>query len=296
MAETIGRAYIKILADGSVMPESIRDEVRKSEPALKKEARRQGDAYADEFSKRMSQKDIGKDIRENLERSMARTDIARAYFGSRDWDRFLGRSKKEAGDAGVLAGHELEVEFRHNIEGLADAVGDMGPRFDRAFQRLSEGAQEVETDLGNLSHGVAVTTATLDDLIETEDEAGDEHERHRRKLDDLRDALERADKGIDTFSDGLAKAFGKGSRNNFINFFGSLMGNIPRLLSAFTGLGTKVLDLVDVFDEAGGGGAGFEALFSKIAPAIGGALVAIPALITLLGTVTSAFLLAAGAV
>lgn len=299
MAETIGRAYIKILADGSGFPESVKDEVRAAEPALKKEARRQGDAYADEFGKRVSQKDIGKNIRESLERSMARTDIARAYFGSRDWDRFLGRLKKEAGQAGVLAGHELEVEFRHNIEGLADAVGDMGPRFDRAAQRLADSTSVATHEFEGLTRTIRETVSELDDLVESEDDANESHRETGRTLAGLHDWLVRTSKSFDELGDSVGKAFGKGKRNNFLNFFGGLMGGITRIPGLLAGAGGKMIDFAegieDAFKDAPNAFRGFLAAAGQIAPAVGSAVVGFVLLVSALGTVTSAFLLAAGA-
>src|SRR5215510_9423002 len=51
MAETIGRAYIKILADGSGLPESIERELHKADKAAKEGGEEHSEQWGDGFER-----------------------------------------------------------------------------------------------------------------------------------------------------------------------------------------------------------------------------------------------------
>lgn len=299
--ETIGRAYVKILADGSGLPDSIKDEMNDVTPVVKAAGGEHGEAYADEFKKRSSQEDIGKSLREQLERSIARADVAEKFFNSRNWKSFLFKLKKEFGDAGIVAGHELETKFAHNVEGIGDSMRSLLPEIDRIKQGIIDLEVDSRRPLSTLGshfeHNAFAIEKSFRNLT-----------RFSRYLakDGVptmvrgRVAIRRFAEGWDTLGDGIARVFGKGSRNNFLNFFGSMVGNLVRLpaligrvVDKFIGFGAS---LAGAFVEAGGGAAGFASVIAKLAPMLLGAGFALVGLIAILGFVTSALSLLAGVI
>lgn len=142
--ETVGRAYVRIHADGSTIPEEIRDDLTKAEGPIKREGAKHGEAYSKEFADRTSQADLGQGIRNALERSMARADITQSFFGSREWSRFQASVKKQFGDIGQVATKELQDEFnrRGNISGLEAAIDRMYERLWDSRTAIQKAAQE----------------------------------------------------------------------------------------------------------------------------------------------------------
>lgn len=298
--ETIGRAYVRILADGSGLPQSIKDEMENVEPVIKAEGRHHGEAYAEEFKNRASQEDIGAGIRDSLERSVARSDVAESFFNSRNWKRFIGRLKQEFGDAGIVAGHELETKFAHNIDGINDAIEkDLLPNLDKIGARIRD-ADDKET-LGKL-------TDDMEDL-------GDESGRTRTKLGffarfvarslvpnliHANVAMRDGTRSWERWGDQVGRIFGKGSRNNLVNFIGSLIGNLVRLPAIISDVVEKfagfAAEVGATFVNAGGGIAGFITVLSSLASTVVVAGIALAAFAVLLGVITSLVSLLIGAI
>src|SRR5262245_18602463 len=138
MAETVGRAYVKILADGSGMSKSIKDALGDADKDVEAASDRHSKAYAEEWAKRDSQEKIGKNIQDALERGAAKSDVAQAYFKSRNWKKFTTQLKKRFGDAGIVAADEFMTEFGHDIEGLDTSVESVIKRIQAIRQRLSK--------------------------------------------------------------------------------------------------------------------------------------------------------------
>jgi hypothetical protein len=266
--ETIGRAYIKILADGQGLDKSIEKEFDKATPAVKAVGGRQSEAYIQEFRKRLSQEDIGKSVRNSLERGIAKSDVAQAYFGSRDWQRFKGVLKKRFGEQGLLAGHELEREFAHGISGLDNAVEDILPRIEKAGRRIADAAaigpfdvhigmhETVDLDTeqaGRDAHHLADEVEHLGGEVDTTTGKVDRHasawRRARNRMKDwehdtprLTHRLRDMGSGLDKFGEGIGKSFGKGSRNDFVNIVGSIVGAVAKLPSTLANIAGSAVD------------------------------------------------------
>jgi hypothetical protein len=96
----------------------------------------------------------------------------------------------------------------------------------------------------------------------------------------LEQRLGKVSNGFDSLGDSVGRAFGKGSRNNFFNFFGSMVGAIASLPGLLTKAGQSVLDFGanfgEVFSAAKLGGAGN---FSAAMSAIGSSLTSLAPLL-----------------
>ena len=106
-------------------------------------------------------------------------------------------------------------------------------------------------------------------------------------------------KTLDDIGDAIGKSFGKGSRNNFVNFVGSFVGGLASIPAKIASTGLKIKDfgvgLADAFTGAKNPAIGLIAVFGEIAPAIGGAVVAFTVLDGILSVASSGLLLTAGA-
>ncbi len=310
MAETIGRAYIKVIADGSGVPDDIRQMMRDADKHISEAGDRQSKLYRSQWKRNLKNFEIGKDLEDALKRGLERSDLAQDYFQSRNWKNFNRKLRDEFGDAGAVAAHQLTDEFVHNLDGLDSAV-------ERVPERIRRIRQEMDA-LGDEDHDPFATIIDkVDTFINSADRAGDEVNTFRLRFHTLRRDMR--DAGDDTsdfsrrigeLSDGVGRAFGKGSRNNFVNFFGSLIGGITGSVRIIPALTSKLSGFFSVLTEnigqaEGGGakfgaalegiGAGLTEMVAKLGPAAIGiaafaALIAGPivsALWLLLGAVTS---------
>jgi phage-related protein len=128
---------------------------------------------------------------------------------------------------------------------------------------------------------------------EVNDTLGDTH----RHLLRVHPELERFRSNIDRLSVGVGATFGKGSRNNFINFFGSLASNIVKTVKILPNLIGKFQDLAFTistsFTKAGGGLSGvFAGLGSAVSAGLPGLIAlaaALAGLVVLVGPIIALF-------
>lgn len=360
--ETVGTAYIRILAEGSGLDESIKREIRKSDDGVRAEGARQGEAYGKEFKKGLSQQKIGEGLRENLEKGQARTDLADRYFNSRDWKRFVGRLKQEYGDEGIVAARELQDKFRHNLGGLEQSTGDIGRMVDGIRDKNQQAADDFEKswrtsfdktgndiqrlranfaeDFGDIGKNLDDTKTHLRNLATEFDDGNDRMRRWRTEITKglgvmgrwghrieesggffahfLRTARETSPvvtkmrSGFSSFADVLGRAFGKGSRNNFLNFIGSVVGGLVELgskvltgvIGFFMDMGKQAKAAFTASQEAGDAmfvslakGAGAAALsFAELPVMLAGLAAALVAITIALGPIIGALSLLLGTV
>jgi hypothetical protein len=156
--EDIGTAYVRILADGDGLDESIREQFDDAEPSVRQAGERNADAYSAAFDKQYrksfkgnfgkTQKDLFEDLNKGLVQQMARLKLADNFFRSPEWKKFRSRLTQEAGDAGNLAGQRLEQRFRDSADltGLADAIKKLGPETRRAQADLLREMESMEKE------------------------------------------------------------------------------------------------------------------------------------------------------
>lgn len=296
--ETIGRAYVRILADGAGLPQSIKDEMNDANPVVRAAGERHSEAYMAEWRNRMSQEHIGDALREHLEAGVARADVADAFFASNNWKKFVRDMRTRFGDAGVVAAHELSTRFAHDVTGMETAV-------DRIHDRIAE--LRVEIERAGRSEASATFFSNIrnfkNDLIPMEPRLRG----FRRNIASMtagflraKGPLESFADGFDRFGDRAAITFGKGSRNNLLNFFGSMVGNLVRLPGLLGNVGSTFLSfgarISGAFVNAGGGVVGFASAVAEMAPMLAAGAAGLFALIAILGILTSAISLLAGAI
>lgn len=144
--ESVGSAYVRIYADGSDVPDGIRDALNDAEPSVREAGKKHGETYGEEFDKSVkgsykkhfetTKGEMFGDLNEELTDSLAKLKLADNFFKSKEWKTFLDRLDNEFGAAGRLAGKKLEEQFRDgaNLDRLADEMSKIGPKV-RAAQR-----------------------------------------------------------------------------------------------------------------------------------------------------------------
>jgi hypothetical protein len=314
--ETVGTAFVRIIADGEGLDESIRDVFDDSDPAFEESARRNTAAYAKgweaEWKKQPNQKKLTDGIRNTL---LAGDFLQSSFFRDRAWTRFKSGMANTFGEAGKLAVLRLEQELLRgetSLDQLGDRVSNMlgdvarantelfeesrrmekemlddaykmNVEFDRkigalreqqdadflqsnrlrisAIRLLEQRYQEIIDDTERLAKGERTLYHSKHDLIialrEYRDEteaAGGATREWEVEMANLHKRVRLMTPGINRFNahigklgDGLGRAFGRGSRNDFLNFFGSMVRGlvglltlIPRIVGMFIQLGQSI--------------------------------------------------------
>lgn len=136
--ESVGSAYVRIYADGSAVPDGIRDALNDAEPSVRDAGDKHGRAYEEEFDKSVkqgykkhfntTQGDMFEGLNDALTDRLAKLELADRTFKSKKWKEFIERTRQEFGDAGALAAKSIEQRFRDsgNLDGLADEMEAIG--------------------------------------------------------------------------------------------------------------------------------------------------------------------------
>lgn len=162
---------------------------------------------------------------------------------------------------------DLEARIaRQRSENLRTARGDYDDLAERiralstAERRTGDSRLTLIRDLERIQAGLSNATS------------GRDRDRLGRDIDILRDRLRRSHPEVDRFNAGLnrlsdtvGRGFGRGSRNNFINFLGGVASGLTNLIT----LAPRVIFTVgrrmtDAFQSAGGGAAGVAAAVGQL--------------------------------
>ena len=340
--ESVGRAYVRIYADGAEVPDDIRRMLEDAEPSVREAGKDHGRTYGEEFDKESrktfktkfgdTKKSMFHDLNEGLTDSISKIELSRRFFDGPEWKKFLRRLDDEFGDAGKLAGRRLEAEFRDSADlsnlsarmrqvgrdvraaqaDIIAALHEDAIRENRAFDaRISamnkerdiafresvrdnkaaiiqfrNNMREISAEIDKMEKGKSSFThsrlnemvADLRRLAPSLDLSqhqiglfGDRLDVMHRKLGDVNPRLAVFNGHIDRTGTFMGRLFGKGSRNDFFNIFGSFVESLVRaplrLLTGFAEGITKIgRSMADSFTGGGGGLRGtFDALMSGLA-------------------------------
>lgn len=178
------------------------------------------------------------------------------------------------------------VQFRNNMRRLSAEIAKLdkgGSAF--GHRRL----EQMVNDLRNLAPHLNATPHQLDLF-------NDRLAVMHRRLDEISPRIAAFDRHIVRLGDHMGRLFGKGSRNDFLNFFGSfvqMLTQAPRLITALISPFVKLgRSMSEAFTDAGGGARGTLAAFVKgltgvagVAAQAGAAVVAFAVFIGFLGIV-----------
>lgn len=187
LGENVGRAYVRILADGDGLDESIRKQFRDSDGAFDESGRRGSQRYRDAFAHEMESRPTQTRLRRSITDALAKGDfLQKDFLNSRNWKEFKKGLEKEFGDAGKLAGERLEREL---VQGMT-------------FDQLK----------GKLDNIQPLITQAQKDILDNDRkfirDRNAAYEEHRRRMGKIVQGL---DTEFQRVSDDIDK-FGKGDR------------------------------------------------------------------------------------
>jgi len=323
--ETVGTAYVRILADGSRLDESIKREMRDHGDTMSGIGQEGAEGYAEGWEEEFDKGASRQKLRDGVKNALAKNDGVDAYLHSPKWEETKPRLRTQFGEAGEVAGANLAErliesanfeEFNARVRNLVPEISsatkeiterekkwerDWRSNLDKITNATGRSIREIESDMDSLANKIdSVGLAMHRQSTDIDREWVHTSETIRREMDKTDKKTEGFVGKLDDVGDAVGRAFGKGSRNNFINFVGSFVGGLARLPAALVKVGQKVTDfgekMATTFTDAGGGLAGIGAVAAKIGPQLAAAGAGFVALAALVGIATSAFWLLLGAV
>jgi hypothetical protein len=318
--ESIGRAYVKIIADGSGFGDDLEREIESSEPQMKAAGRNTSKAFNegyDEESKKWSKKSQKQQLAD-LNKSLGKWQAAGAFAGSKygkGLQDFLHKKFKDIGDQMF---RDINEEIRTgtlDFDSLEDQLQNFAPRVAAATRKIRAEQDRIQVDKKREKEQAALLKRQTEANRRYAEEVVRQHRMISTEVDKSHRAVGRGDgifarlqtrmKGV---GDTVGRMFGRGSRNDFLNFFGGFVSIAPRVIGALAGVGSWVAGLGEQFNEvrksAGGGFSGIISGLGSLAgaglpglvAAAGLAIVMIEGLFFTLGPLTSGLVMAAGAV
>lgn len=242
--ESVGRAYITVIADGSSIPHDIEREFQNVDDVAEthgtKFAERWKQAFADELEKHDS---------DSLDNAFAKalTDesIANEFFNGSEWNRTKTRFNQEWGALGDAEAKSMEEHFRNagSLEGIEEAISTSFGRIENDFRNtVSKNADEFTNHLRG---------ARL------------ESQRFRSEGDRDVHTFARMSESIGGIAENLGKAFGLGSRNNFLNFTGAFVQHSTELIGLPLQILGNLQELAGGFSAARADGEGLFKSFTS---------------------------------
>lgn len=308
IGESVGTAYVRILADGSDLPGSIRDTLQDSEDEFEAQGERGGEKYSKGFEKGLKKQPSAKKLGKALDSAILQGDLANTFFRSKKWKDFVERADREFGNVGRVAAKSLEDDFirRGNLAGLQNRIKNFAAEVSRAVDEVTRAqnreatqATQAMVDLEEETRRLFEATDALSDKIRRESVPA--MQQYERSIEDTEVTLQGANLQVDKmtrsmeklhtqlrhqhsalpkfnkfwndFADTTGRLSGRGSRNDFVNFIGSLTRNMTRLIGVIPSLGIRLAtfgaDLVTTFKDAGGGLSGLTKVGSSAAATLG---------------------------
>lgn len=314
--ETIGRAYVKILADGTGLPASIKDEMEKSEPVMEASGRRDSKAYKKGFKDEL--KGTGRDsIRNALNEGIGRSDAIENYFGSSKWKQQLKRLDSEFGDVGVLIGHNIEQgvrdsgdlggverrlknitsEIRTANRQIEAATSKQATEFEKkwraSFLALSRDGERTAREIGRVMDEFSRQKGDRDNFFTRFSRDMDNTAKKAHiQLANLENFFTRVGNAADRGGNKIGKVFGKGSRNDLVNFFSSfvqapveIIGKVAQGLGQLVDVGSRMQQAFGKGDTVFSGLLGASKELTPLATNVLGIAGALGGLVLILGPV-----------
>lgn len=269
--ETIGTAFVRILADGSGFDDSAKEEIRDANDTFEEGGRENAKSYnkgwVTEFEKGLeeSQKSFAKSQRDmvNQNRGM------RAQFTKIENDF-----------------HKTRRSIQADTDALFDQIGDLWDTMDQAeenFSRRSETRWErwsknVDKHFRTVEFNIDVAAASmrrhLSDLFDFDDDG------NRAEI-----AFRRVGHGFDILATKAGRLSGRGARNNFFNLFGIMVENAIRLVGVLPKVGEGISGLFG----GGGGSEKFVKLLGSAGSSLAGIAIVLGIIITIAGPAVALF-------
>lgn len=203
---------------------------------------------------------------------------------------FNSRVREEAQQV-TRSNRQALIQFRNSMREISQEV----IKLEKGTSKLSHSMlSQMVNDLRKLAPSLDATPHQIDLF-------NDRLNVLHKRLIVVNPRIAEFDRGVQRLGHNMGRFFGKGSRNDFLNFFGSVVAmgtQIPRLLTPIlTGITNVSRGLKDAFSGGGAGGlfTGLQAAFVgvgsaalKAGAALGGFLIVMVAIAAIVGPITSA--------
>ena len=191
--ENIGTAYVRIIADGRDLDESIREMFDDQADTLDGAGRRGSAAYRQGFIEENNKAPNVKALNDSLRAALVKGDFLETrFFREKKWLNFRAALTKEFGEAGRLAGDRMEQNLlRSGIEGLDGMLDNLN-----AIIIDAQGELQREIEKMQREHGQALVENERRDaaalLKESQDRDREFEANHRAHLDRIAQEEEEA--------------------------------------------------------------------------------------------------------
>lgn len=304
--ETVGTAYVRILADGTFLDRSIKDELEGHDETFKSAGRDDQVNYRkgwDDESEKAKPLDT---LYKKLLQARGRFDRIGHLHGSDYIESVIDAMKRGFNDD---VGERLGIKLREGLRRTMDTdfiekfIDNIGVHVDqvtreiiadenRAIEKFKTDFKQAMADLdrthGRTTKDIQDRQRTLDRVF---DQSGDAIEKFVREgkgdiekvraafvknFEDMHTETKKVDRDFNRlsrvmlqFSDIAGTAFGRGSRNNFLNFFGSVVRNVSSLAGRFVRAGEAVFKFVTNFQNATSQGMSFGEMALNLGKGLG---------------------------
>jgi hypothetical protein len=241
--ESVGTAYVRVLADATGFPDSLREEIDRDEPGIKRSGRHYAQAFEEGFKDEMDNAD-DLNLRAVLNRALGSNEATQQFFQGKEWDRFKSRMKNEFGSVGELSAHELEEKFVNSgslrgldneVENIITRIANTTKRITAEQEKIANAAEKEAARVRKVGEDFRAVWLANDDTVQRSSSIfGRMFSRFRSGSRDVQNTstiFGRLGKQVDHITNGVGRLFGKGSRNDFFNFTGSFIGGAASLLS-----------------------------------------------------------------
>lgn len=151
--ETVGAAYVRILADGSGLDRSIRDEFKGTDDAFREQGRRHHQAYEEGFNEEQERHPVGRamarELNDDMRRNKGKFDAVGQFLGGRVAQNMRRTLREELGSR---IGNDIFNDLQRrafragSIEPLLAGYRRIGPEIAAAVDRISREEQRLNTE------------------------------------------------------------------------------------------------------------------------------------------------------
>lgn len=299
--ETIGVAFVKILADGKGMSKSIKKALKDADKDVEQGAEDHADIYGKAYTDKLRQnKNFEKSLQRNLRKQfgplIADAETVGGNVGKNlalgienNIKRAFPDLEHQAEELGIRISHAIQKDFTEtgkftvnirkrlkaafkDMKVAEDFEADFRKTFDQIEKDTRRTLQAMAKDTQGFGHTLSITRQQIESTFSESFRKSREHaerfyatlrDRARKTGKDLHSFTEH----VDEFGDKVGAAFGRGARNNAINLMGALVRGSFRVIGAVGKMGEAFVDFARIGTDAfkkvtDAGGSTFQGLLS----------------------------------
>jgi hypothetical protein len=279
--ETIGTAYIRVLADGSGLDRSVKKELEDAEASFHEGGEESSKAFDEGFNAQQKKdRNIEKGLVRSLDRAFGKMEADERLFAKGFGERLGARisdglrqsfpalqdSAEELGErmskailSDFAESGTFNIDLRRRLKSALAEMKGAEDEFERDWRRTFD---EINRDTDKVFAGI---DKDFDNARKTFRRMGQDVEKlgqiigrdgakalveFGEEADKTSKKLEETNKRTKSYADTIGKVFGKGGRNDFINFFGSFVSLPLKAAESMGKLTKSVIGFVDEFKNA----------------------------------------------